>query len=394
MIRSTRHHIKDSNSGKKSSYSRFIEEYSRVAKLMVEQVWVKLPDDLNLPKYLDYKTFNIETDLSARALSSAATQVSGIVRASITKQKRRLWVKKNKNALVKDVKFSMPQPNFIAPNISSKCCHIIKKCDGKFWGFIELKYLGDGYETIRIPIIKHPRMLGDYKLGISLFRGRIQMTWEFPDPVKNITGSTLGLDQGYKTVATLSDGQSTPTECPHGHSLESIISKMSRRKKGSRAFHEAQDHRNNFVRWSCHQLNFSNVKELRMEKIQNIRFKKRSSRRMSHWSNPEIRDTIIRTCEQLGVQVVEQSCAYRSQRCNQCGQVRKSNRKAKLYDCKNCGFTCDADLNAAKNHEIDLPDVPRGFLGQKLNLGNGFFWKSTGFSTFDGAEIRVPCSYN
>jgi len=111
---------------------------------------------------------------------------------------------------------------------------------------------------------------------------------------------------------------------------------------------------------------------------------------MSHWCNPEIRDKLKSRCEELNVSVVEQSCAYRSQRCSSCGSVRKSNRKGKLYSCRNCGYECDADLNAARNHLGDLPSVPKGFLGRKLNLGDGFFWKESGFYTFDGAELVSP----
>ena len=44
----------------------------------------------------------------------------------------------------------------------------------------------------------------------------------------------IGIDQGLKTVATLSDGQTTPdTDC-HGHSLQSVIKKLSRKKKVQR----------------------------------------------------------------------------------------------------------------------------------------------------------------
>lgn len=113
---------------------------------------------------------------------------------------------------------------------------------------------------------------------------------------------------------------------------------------------------------------------------------------MKYWSNPEIRDKVKRRCEELDVPVVEQSCAYRSQRCSKCGQVRKANRKGKLYFCKNCGFEIDSDLNASLNHVVDLPDIPHSFLGKKLNLGDGFFWKPDGF--FMDAERRVPCSQN
>jgi len=51
----------------------------------------------------------------------------------------------------------------------------------------------------------------------------------------------------FKTVATLSDGQTTPDTDRHGHSLQSVIKKLSRKKKGSKVFKLAQTHRKNFV---------------------------------------------------------------------------------------------------------------------------------------------------
>jgi hypothetical protein len=52
----------------------------------------------------------------------------------------------------------------------------------------------------------------------------------------------------------------------------------------------------------------------------------------------------------------------------------------------------DADLNAAKNHSIYLPDI-RFLLGYKLNIKNGFFWNPNGVFDINGQEIRVPDLY-
>jgi len=49
----------------------------------------------------------------------------------------------------------------------------------------------------------------------------------------------------------------------------------------------------------------------------------------------------------------------------------------------------DADLNAAKNHEIELPKIPFEIRGKGYNLGNGFFWNPTGIVSFSGEELTV-----
>jgi transposase len=400
MIRSTRHHIKDLNAEKMDKYQSFIQDYSDYVVDCVDYIWQNGYEDfsiernsLSIPKYIDYNKLPIKSEMSARARSSAATQVSSIIRSSVEKQRRRLWAQKNVNSNIKSISFSKPKLDFVMPNLSSKCCDF-KKSDGKFLGFVRLKSIGKEYGNIIIPIINHPRSGENLKSGFLFSKKNIQLSWEKkPIPVEK-GHKIVGIDQGLNDVASLSDGQKTPKECPHGHSLNKILDKISRRKKGSKGFKKAIDHRKNFVNYSINQLNFSGVEEVRLEKITNIRYQKKSSRKMSHWSNPEIRNKIISRCEELEVPVVEQSSCYRSQRCSQCGQVRKSNRKGKHYKCKNCGYNCDADTNAALNHIVDLPSVPWVFLSRKLNIGDGFFWNPDGFFNHDGTELRVPCSQN
>jgi transposase len=44
------------------------------------------------------------------------------------------------------------------------------------------------------------------------------------------------------------------------------------------------------------------------------------------------------------------SPAYTSQRCSECGNVDANSRKSQaLYACTSCGYSCNADVNAARN---------------------------------------------
>ena len=97
MIRSTSHSISFANTGKKEQYWAFLKEYRSVAAQMVDQIWsgwgdfdVKT-DKLDFPQYLDYKSFKLNTKLSARVLSSLSTQVSGVIRSATEKRRRLLW---------------------------------------------------------------------------------------------------------------------------------------------------------------------------------------------------------------------------------------------------------------------------------------------------------------
>ena len=202
-------------------------------------------------------------------------------------------------------------------------------------------------------------------------------------------GIKVGCDQGKLTVVTFSDGQIPLQTDKHGHSLDSIIETMSNKKIGSKAFHKATCHRTNFIHWSVKQMKYDGIKEVGFEEIININKYRKTIRKMLHWVNTEIRDTMKSETDRAGVLFTLQSSPCRSQRCSGCSIVRKSNRKGKLYTCNRCGMIMDADLNASKNHAIDLPDIPLWLRESGLNR-KGFLWTPDGFFDLDGVELRVP----
>lgn len=413
FTRSSKHTINFANLIKRDKYSRFLDEYRRVASIIIDDIWNKgykefsiSTDSLELPKYLDYNDFEVETSLSARALSSLTTQLSGVIRAVTEKRRKLIYVINKLSSERKRHKFlkkklrktiiSKPDISKLNPELSSKCVDIREGYHFEY--FVRLKSLGKEFGHINIPIrdtkvSKKWKAKGKLLGGISLSDNYLSLRFEMEEGTKN-KGDMLGGDQGLKNILTLSNGKISGKIDSNGHSLELITKKLSRKRKGSKAFKRAQEHRKNFINWSINQLDFINIREIRLEKIVNIRYKKNSSRYMSHWCNTLIRDKIKRKAQEEKVSIVEQDCAYRSQRCFQCGNVRKANRKGKLYICKNCGYAADADQNAALNHTIALYPISWYFRNQRNNLGNGFFWKPEGLFTFDGVEFRVPLLNN
>ena len=91
--------LKFSNKIKLEKFGAFLSEYQRVGQFLIDEIWdngygefnIK-KDVLDIPKYIDYKQFKIETPLSARALSSLATQIAGVISASTEKRRRKLWL--------------------------------------------------------------------------------------------------------------------------------------------------------------------------------------------------------------------------------------------------------------------------------------------------------------
>jgi len=281
-------------------------------------------------------------------------------------------------------------PNNFNCELNSICCDFE---NNKNFVFLQLKSIGKYFGKIRIPLKEHRQSKKWNKQGKllnSFLIGKyfINLRYEIETPKVKEDGIVVGADQGKNTCLSLSDGQVT-TKNKHGHDLNSILLKMKTKKKGSKNFLKCQEHRKNYINWSINQLNLNNIKKINLEKIKNIRKGKSSSRLMSHWTYTLIKDKLLRICEEQKVFVFEQSCVYRSQRCSQCGLVRKSNRNGKTYCCGGCGYVGDADVNASLNHEIDLPS-----LDDLRVLGynhEGFYWLESGIYNLNHKELTVPC---
>ncbi len=384
MIRNSKHSIKFANKRKLKIYQEFLSEYSRVGQIILNDIWENGYQDFSiqkeqyiLPKFLDYSHFKLDTKLSARALSSLVTQVSGTIRAVCKK-------------LYLGQKVSKPVVSF-NPELSSKCIDI-QQDTKTFSYFIKLK--STGFPIIKIPLkgtkISDKWSSGTLMTSVSLSKTYISLRFDVPNSLKS-EGEIVGADTGIKTIVTFSNESTNNLVDNHLHSLDSITKQLSRKRKGSKAFRRKQEHRKNHINWFINKINFSNIKEIKLEKLFNIGFKKSKSRYLSHFCNTLIRDNIKRKAEEQEVLVTEQSSAYRSQRCSNCGLVRKANRTGKIYNCNSCKVMIDADLNAAKNHEIELPEIEMSFRIQRKNLGKGFYWNPTGYFVV-GEDSRVPLS--
>jgi transposase len=421
IIRSSTHILSDLNCGKHMSYTQFMIDCHEFMQQVLDDIWLNgYQDDnyvfdlksnqYNLPALLKDKFKHINSPLSARCRKCLITQLSGMIRSSTEKQRKRLYVYNKSKAegitkhklrhLIKAIKQNIPQK----PNISNvkfeldAICNDFKETGGKFYGHIRLKSIYKSRKEIKIPVKSHRHLLkmksNGRQLGsILLSNDRIDLRWEHEIIVKS-DGHKLGCDQGIKTLITTTDEtgttQSTPLTCAHGHSIESIMDKLVRKKKGSNAFKRAVAHRTNYINQMINDIDLTNISEVRFEEIININKGKNVSRKMRHWTNTDIRDKMKSKCEIEGVRFTLQSCTYRSQRCSCCGLVRKANRKGKIYSCKSCGFIDDADINASKNHLVDLPEIPYTLRKSRQNLGNGFIWSIDGFFDVNGGNLQFP----
>ena len=76
----------------------------------------------------------------------------------------------------------------------------------------------------------------------------------------------------------------------------------------------------------------------------------RASRRLHGWSFAKLRTFVTYKAEAKGVAVVFIDPRHTSQTCRKCGYQHRSNRKTQsMFECRGCGYTVNADLNASFN---------------------------------------------
>lgn len=411
-IKTSKHKIDNLNLGKKKALLSFIKEYKNAVRYYVDYLWNNkivisndryldiISDKLDCPQFISTTNIKFETKLSARALKAASTQACGIVKAALDKRKRLLYVRQSllkEGKRTRQISKRINKTKLIKPNLSdiklelnSLNCKIESSSIKYFDTIITLFSLGKSYGKIIIPIKKnrHSRKL-EYKSkilnSILLSENEIDLRWEY-SIIESIGDKEVGADTGINSVVTLSDGQATIKD-RHGYSLNSILKKICKKRNGSKSFDKALIQRDNFIRWSINQLNLSNIKEIRLEKVSNFRYKKNVGKFLNYSGEALIRSKLIDFAEDHGVRILLQSSAYRSQRCSQCGFVYSANRKEKLFSCKHCFFQTDADYNASCNHEQKLPSA--NWLRYRLDKPKKFFWNKEGFFNLDGSKFTV-----
>ena len=411
MILSSKIKIYNQNTNKIKQLELLHVEYVRVLKLLVDSYW----EYYNLNQY-DYKknslrqwtfypsipTLELNSILSSRMIKCVKTQAMGMIKSITSKlnkifyileleQKRSTPDKAKIAALQRRIQENrMLTKPYISNNTPMELNSIVfKKIDNKTKSYDFVYQLHSVWSkdykkknnlTNKINLVvnshRHNHKLSNLGTEMTSFlvtpNGfNIRYYIKTPKVKSGITGA---IDQGISYCITMVDEsgkiqQSTP--CNHNHTLKSILKKMLLKKKGSKNFSDCQDHRTNYVNWTINQLDLTGIKEIRLEGLFDMTRGRKTNRFLSSFPYVEIRTKLQKACSLAGVQLIEQSSMYRSQRCSSCGFVHKDNRKGDVFCCKGCGHTDQADVNAAKNHLANISPI---YSHNPLSRTTGFYW--------------------
>lgn len=388
MIRSSKTSLKFANKCKKESVHHIIDEYKDVLSQLVDILWIME----DIPNLITYEiTDQIETELSARMVQCAAKQASGIVRGTREKQRRRLFIikwltseGKFKQArklqhIYDETNVSKPTINNVEMELDSRFVEVEFNRVNSFDGWVTISSIGNQIK-LEIPFKKTVKInkflsIGKMKNGIRLSKKNITLMFEFEGIENTSTDNVTGIDIGVNSLLSIDYGttKSQSIKNNHGHDLNSINDRLSRKKKGSNGFRRTITHRTNYINHSINQLNWNKIGTLKIEKIRNLRRGRRTSRKLQHFVYKQIFDKLKSNSERYNVCINEVDPTYTSQRCSCCGWTRKSNRKGLSFKCGNCSHEQNSDLNASSNIRLNLPIMGKKERLKRLNR-KGFFW--------------------
>jgi IS605 OrfB family transposase len=376
--------LKFTNKDKRNLLRKLVTEYNRLLNLFIQYFWVQKPE--SLCKFAGKDVYNLyDSFLGAKIKQNAAKQALGIVKGTWAKQQKRIFVyekltKEGDTKGAAKLKKKIDEAKMSCPTFDKPVPIVLDKQSAKiqlntettFDGWIKF-VLGDR-KSFLIPFrrTKHfnkkLKECSKFCSGIRLDLNSITFTFEFEAKTKT-DGATMGIDIGKKKVITASNGF-LGNEKLNGHNYDSICTRMSKQKKGSKAFARTQELRTNYINWSINQLNLTDVKTVVREDIKDIKKGKYINRTMQAWCYPIIFAKLERYCEEQNVSVITVPPAYTSQRCSVCGWTHSDNRKGEEFRCTHCGHTEDADFNASKNLSL-MPDLLKP---SWVRRGTGFQW--------------------
>ena len=76
---------------------------------------------------------------------------------------------------------------------------------------------------------------------------------------------------------------------------------------------------------------------------------KGTSRRLMRWGHYKFRELLRAKGEQTKTRVVVGTEEWTSKTCGKCFKIKHDLGSSKVFQCDNCGFIADRDLNAARN---------------------------------------------
>lgn len=178
------------------------------------------------------------------------------------------------------------------------------------------------------------------------------------------TGKVVGIDRGIKKIAVTSESQffgggKITKISKRYEKLRSALQSCGS-KSAKRHLRKISKRENRFRTDTNHVITKRIVNSLdkgtviAIEKLTGIRegvkLRKKQRKDLHKWNFFQFEQFLTYKANTKGINVEYVDARYTSQKCSVCGYISRSNRQHQsVFKCKHCGFSLNADLNAARN---------------------------------------------
>jgi len=237
----------------------------------------------------------------------------------------------------------------------------VRECESDVCDYFVKVPVAGRYSGLKVPVNTHIKIKKDWELCESkLYRrnGRffINITVEIDvEEVQEYEG-VLGIDPGLRNPVVSVALPSRETDF-RGQKIKQVQSKyfyLRRQSKTGKGWHQRE---HNKVRDQLHKMTTEMADYAKENKlvvavgdlsgVQKQDRGRKMNRKLHRFPHYSIRKMLEYKCKERGIEYIEVSEAYTSQRCSRCGELGDRNKGA--FKCSDCGLEIDADVNGAKN---------------------------------------------
>ena len=336
VVRSTRCSLLESTRAKHGTLLVVLSEYGRVANVFLERFWTRRwrKEELTKENLVVPGTW-----LSARLRKVAAREAIDMVRAARERDGR--WAKR-------------PIHRGTRMHLSSTIASLRPATEARhFDAWLHLASIGRGI-VLDLPIRFHRhyhRFAQDPRArrreSYIVTRDSVQLAFEVETDSPREEGPRFGVDSGVNALATLSDGRS------FGRDVRPLLARIDRCRHGSRGQQRARralrQRMAEVASLDPQLVVVEDLKRLHEGTRRDRRLSKRMRRSLGAWTYREWLGRLARACETNRVRFERVPPAYTSQRCHVGGHTEKGSRKGEGFRCRGCGYSGNADENAARN---------------------------------------------
>lgn len=344
------------NSGKLAALELLAVEHQRVVQVYVDWLIahaVREPD-----KYADIPATDVPTELSARWQRCAWQQACGIVQSWYSNERTTPPILKN-----------------ICLQANANVVKLEKSETPTFDFWLRISTLDAG-NPVRVPLTlyrrakqtieKYPKLCTGVTLNKRDGEWRATLVVERKGEKPKANRKVIGVDIGMRHIAVTSDDKQ------YGDISDELARRVEKKATGiarkqklnaclkrkglptvSLTDHKAEAFARNEIGRALNQL-VDNLPEgspaaLERLNVKDMRFKSRQmNRRLRASQLGYIRDKLRFKLDERSIRYRSVQPAYSSQQCSHCGYVSSLNRRSQAeFLCQHCGFSCNADVNAA-----------------------------------------------